>query len=103
MLFWILLGVSQSLGGDYVELNVMTVHAEVRSDEVQQAVDPFLSLHQGRRELLIQERSARSGVVHLGSRSDDRGWAMAVGALRRRNPVGMRLPVLSAVWGGSGD
>jgi hypothetical protein len=50
VLFWILLGVSQSLGGDYVELNVMTVHAEVRSDEVQQAVDPFLSLHQERRD-----------------------------------------------------
>src|SRR5208283_1734319 len=83
--FGIGLGGTQSFRSDHVELNMMAVHAEIRSDEMQQAIDPLFSLHQRRRELLIQERSARSGVVHLGSGSDDRGRAMEVGALRRRN------------------
>src|ERR1035441_10097192 len=53
------------------------------------------SPHPRRRRTNVERRVTLT--FHLVQKICQVSWAMAVGALRRRNPVGMRLPVLSAV------
>ena len=67
--------------GDYVELDVMSAQAEVGAHQLRQLVNSILTVEQLRCELLVEQRPASAGMIHLRRRFGDGGRAVAVRAL----------------------
>ena len=65
ILLRVLLGSTQDGSIHYVELNVVPVKFEVRAHQLDKFIQSLvIGQHLGR-ELLIEERSARAGVIHF--------------------------------------
>ena len=86
-----------------VELDVVPVHLEVRAHELDEAVQSRVILQDLGRELLVEQRAAGAGVVHLGDGLDDGGRAVAVRALDGRDALGERRPRFAPVGRRAGD
>lgn len=80
VLLGIFLGLQQGLAIDDIELDVVSVEAEITSDELNEFVESFAFEHLGV-EFHIQECAACSGVVEFSCGFEDGGWAFGIGSL----------------------
>ena len=90
VLFGMGLRLAQRLRIDDIELDMMAVELEVGADELNEHIEAGIVFQQLGRELLVEQSAAGAGVIQLGGGLEDRGGAVAVGALHGRDAFGER-------------
>src|SRR3990167_7703068 len=79
------LRLAQRGGGDDVELDVVAAEREVGAHEADEPIEVRGGLERLRRELLVEERTARPRVIEARGGAEHRGRAAPVGALHGRD------------------
>ena len=81
--FRIVLCIDQGLTVDNVELDMVTVHAEVGANQICHVVKTFFACNNAWGKFLIEQSTAGAQVVHLGAGLDNCSWSVNVSAFFR--------------------
>ena len=83
IVFGMLLCITESVSIYNVELNMVSIHSEVSTNEMHYIVAPFFGLQKRWGELLIEEGASGLDMVNLGRRLYNSRRSVGVGSLNR--------------------